>query len=215
MIITISSAVLIGFSVTALLMLLLRPVAFKLGFLDSPGGRKHHVGHIPTTGGLALFLGISAAIFIFQSSDAASMAFLVAGGLIVLVGLIDDRLDLSPYLRLAAQFVAALVLVLGANITIWPVADQNMLLGFLIVFGSIILIVATTNAFNLLDGIDGLSASTAFVAIIAMLLMSSMNDALSLNFFPWIALAAIFGFLIFNLSFEFTRPVKAFLGDSG
>ena len=62
-------------------------------------------------------------------------------------------------------------------------------------FGSIILIVATTNAFNLLDGIDGLSASTALIAIIAMFLLSSMNDAFSVNFSPWIALAAIFGFL--------------------
>ena len=100
----IGSAVLLGFSVTALLMLLLRPVAFKLGFLDSPGGRKHHVGHIPTTGGPALFLGISAAIFIFQSSDAASMTYLVAGGLIVLVGLIDDRLRVEIQ---ASDFIIA------------------------------------------------------------------------------------------------------------
>ena len=212
---TISSAVLISFSVTALLMLLLRPVAFKLGFLDSPGGRKHHVGQIPLTGGAALFLGICAAVFIFQSADASSMAYLVAGGLIVLVGLIDDRLELSPFLRLVAQFVAALILVLGVNIMIWPVADQSLVLDFLIVFASIILIVAATNAFNMLDGIDGLAAGTASIAIIAILLLCNMNNAISVILFPWIALAAIFGFLLFNLPFEFARPVRAFLGDSG
>lgn len=212
---TISAAILIGFFVTALLMFLLRPVAFKFGFLDRPGGRKHHVGQVPLIGGGALFIGISAAVFVFQPSDADSMAYLVASGLIVLVGLIDDGLHLSPFLRLAAQFVAAVILVIGVDITIWHVSGQDLLLDGLVVFASILVIMATTNAFNLLDGIDGLSAGTALVAITALLFLFNMNGVLSLNLFPWIVVAAISAFLLFNVPFEFTRPIKAFLGDSG
>ena len=212
---TISSAVLVGFFVTALFMLLLRPVAFRLGFLDNPGGRKHHIGQIPLIGGVALFLGISAAVFVFQSSNANAMAYLVASGLIVLVGLIDDRLHLSPFLRLTAQFVAALVLVVGVNVTIWDLSGQNLLLDGLVVFVSILLIMATINAFNLLDGIDGLSAGTALVALTAILFLCNMNGVISINLFPWIVIAAISAFLLFNLPFEFARPIKAFLGDSG
>ena len=52
----------IGFLVTVTMMLALRPVATQMGLVDVPGGRKTHHGAVPVIGGLAIFMGLLAAV---------------------------------------------------------------------------------------------------------------------------------------------------------
>src|SRR5690606_21337733 len=87
----------------------LRPVAFALNLVDRPGGRKIHEGEVPIVGGLAMLIGLVFGLgFVpLPLSDAAVAPFMAACALLVTVGLIDDRFDLSPWLRLPVHCAAA------------------------------------------------------------------------------------------------------------
>ena len=109
-------AAFIAFLVTALFILALRPVAFAAGFVDIPGGRKNHVGVVPVIGGICMYLGIIAVMPLLAEPIAGQSAFVVAGGLLVMVGALDDRFDVPPLIRLIAQGTAALIVCLGTGL---------------------------------------------------------------------------------------------------
>src|SRR5512137_2574937 len=94
----------IGFLVSITLMLALRPMATALRLVDVPGGRKTHVGEVPVIGGIAIFLGLLAAVL---SADVIAgpgrAAILVAACVMVLVGALDDRFDLPANVRILAH----------------------------------------------------------------------------------------------------------------
>ena len=81
---------------------LLRPIALKTNLVDVPDERKQHQGHIPLTGGLAIFAGLiigALAIFLFlpESTTNENMAVLLGTGAIILImGLVDDYRKLAP-----------------------------------------------------------------------------------------------------------------------
>src|SRR6516162_10802506 len=91
----------------------LRPIAIAVDLVDRPGGRKIHHGDIPVVGGLAMFLGIVLGVGLVPLPGAGPGAFLAGCAILVTVGLIDDRFDLSPWTRLPGQIAAAVVLVIG------------------------------------------------------------------------------------------------------
>jgi UDP-N-acetylmuramyl pentapeptide phosphotransferase/UDP-N-acetylglucosamine-1-phosphate transferase len=71
--------------------------------------------------------------------------------------------------------------------------------------------VGTTNAINWIDGLDGLAASVSAVAAAALFVVTGpVLNQWSLSFLPLILLAAVLGFLPFNL-----HPARIFMGDSG
>src|SRR5215472_4174334 len=93
----------------------LRPVAIAVDLVDRPGGRKTHHGEIPVVGGLAMFLGIVLGVGLLRFSAASAGPFLAACAILVTVGLIDDRFDLSPWTRLPGQIAAVFVLIVGSG----------------------------------------------------------------------------------------------------
>jgi UDP-GlcNAc:undecaprenyl-phosphate/decaprenyl-phosphate GlcNAc-1-phosphate transferase len=103
----------------ALLTFLITPFvirfAVRYGLVDDPKKRYHpahiHTGIIPRAGGLALYLSILITILIFLSLSKAVVGLLVAGLILVLVGLADDKDDVSPYLRLITNTVSALIVI--------------------------------------------------------------------------------------------------------
>jgi UDP-N-acetylmuramyl pentapeptide phosphotransferase/UDP-N-acetylglucosamine-1-phosphate transferase len=79
------------------------------------------------------------------------------------------------------------------------------------VFFTVFWIVGTTNAINWIDGLDGLAASVSAVAAAALFVVTGpVLNQWSLSFLPLILLAAVLGFLPFNL-----HPARIFMGDSG
>lgn len=92
-----------------------------LRLVDDPRVRYHpahtHKGVIPRAGGLALILGIVAALWVFIPFTKLVIGIIVGAGLLTFVGLVDDKKDVNPYLRLATNAVAALVVIgTGAGI---------------------------------------------------------------------------------------------------
>src|SRR3954454_1953950 len=107
--------------VTYLLTGLVRRLALRWGAIAVPRGRDVHTIPIPRLGGVAIYLGVLGGVFVASQLPVLRRAFdysnetvavLVAGGLIVLVGALDDRFGLDALTKLAGQATAAGVLVL-------------------------------------------------------------------------------------------------------
>ncbi|MBI3342858.1 undecaprenyl/decaprenyl-phosphate alpha-N-acetylglucosaminyl 1-phosphate transferase [Candidatus Gottesmanbacteria bacterium] len=110
-------AVLITFATTPLVRLL----AMRWGLVDDPKVRPHpahtHTGIIPRAGGLAIYIGAIASILLFLPLTKLVIGVIVAVTILTLVGLIDDKGDVNPYLRLATNATAALLVIgTGAGI---------------------------------------------------------------------------------------------------
>jgi UDP-GlcNAc:undecaprenyl-phosphate/decaprenyl-phosphate GlcNAc-1-phosphate transferase len=147
---------------------------------------------------------------------------LVAGGLICLLGVLDDRWGLDALTKLTGQIAAAGVMVLlGVQLAFLflPVADIGTIsLGPDIgVPLTIVLTVATINALNFIDGLDGLAAGVSAIAALAFFAYSyhlgvvGYDDVASAPaLITAVLTGACLGFLPHNFS-----PARIFMGDSG
>lgn len=96
-------------------------MAWKYGLIDDPKKNKHpkviHTKPTPRAGGGAIFISVVAGIFLFLPVDKHILGIIIGAVLVVIMGLADDKVKLSPYLRLFLQFVAAsLPIVAGIGI---------------------------------------------------------------------------------------------------
>ena len=174
--------VLITAAVTYLLTPLVRRGAMAVGAMHAGRDRDVHVEPTPLLGGLAMYGGLAAGLLVaaqveplrtvFASSRVAS-GLLLAGGLIVVVGFVDDRWGLNPASKLAGQVAAGAVVVWsGAQVSWLPqpgggtlilTQDQATAL-------TILVVVATINAVNFIDGLDGLAAGIVGIGATAFFL---------------------------------------------
>ncbi|WP_126428818.1 glycosyltransferase family 4 protein [Brevibacillus marinus] len=193
-------------------------LAVKLGAVDKPDARKVHTKVMPRMGGLAIYLGYVVSLFLFVPLTKEIIGIFLGGTIILLVGMLDDRFQLTPRWKLLGQLVGVAVVVIPFGLKIGVV---NLPFGGIVDFTSgwlawlaipitIVWIVGVTNAVNLIDGLDGLSAgvsaiATATIAVMAIL----MHDAV-VSTYCFVLLGAILGFLYFNF-----HPARIFMGDTG
>ena len=128
---------------------------------------------------------------------------------------IDDSKGIPSMVKLAAQIVAAIIVIMCGirieNFTL-PFTDNkifmNEIFSFILTLGWI---VGITNAINLIDGLDGLSSGVCLISCLSLLIIFSLNGSPIIAIVLITALAgAIVGFLPFNFS-----PAKTFIGDTG
>ena len=85
--------------------------AEKLGIIDDPKNKNHpkviHTYPVPRGGGLAIFAAVFLTSILFLPLDKHLLGILVGAFVLTALGVIDDKKDLSPYKRLAIQFLAA------------------------------------------------------------------------------------------------------------
>lgn len=205
-----------AFLMSACLIQLLRLPARRWGLVDLPGGRKHHEGAIPLVGGLAILGGLLIGIPAIEAP--AVTGLLLSISVLLAVGIWDDRRDLSPHFRLASQIGAALLLVflqgsviddLGRVMGTRLFALHDLAIPF-----TLLCIVGFINAFNMVDGVDGLAGGLAFFALLWMGVAASLAHGSLPPLFP-VAIAALIGFLVFNMRYPGRRRASVFLGDSG
>lgn len=93
----------------------------KFGWVVDPNRTKHpahtHKEPVPKGGGIAVVLGTLLTVVVLLPIDKHLLAIMLAGALVMIVGVLDDIYDLSPYLRLVTNLLAALMVV-GAGIGI-------------------------------------------------------------------------------------------------
>lgn len=218
--ISVIGAAVASFFATLLAMAALRPVAVAVELVDKPGGRKTHHGDIPVVGGLAMFMGCTFAIGLLPPSAFFSAGLISAATLVVLVGLLDDRFELSPYARLTAHVVAATLVLTVSKLSITtlgnPFGDQEVAFGPLASAGfTCVAVVGAINAFNMLDGMDGLAGTMAFVSLIGIAILSGMIGDLTTASVSVVICSGVAAFLIFNIPASFNRRFRCFMGDAG
>jgi len=85
------------------LCLLLAPLARRVGWMDQPSRRKVHTKPVPLVGGFAIFLTMAIVIWLATPFGREAIPLLLACGLLMVVGLVDDRRGLSPAIRLVVS----------------------------------------------------------------------------------------------------------------
>lgn len=208
------------FFATLLAMLALRPVAVVVELVDKPGGRKTHRGEIPVVGGLAMFIGCIFGMGLLPANPLFSGPLLSAAALVVLVGLLDDRFEVSPTARLTAHLIAAtLVLSIGPDFSI---ASLGAPFGSVVQFSDLastaftcVAIMGAINAFNMLDGMDGLAGAMAFNALLSLAFLSWTIGDFNVGGTSLVICGAVAAFLVFNIPAKYNRRFRCFMGDAG
>lgn len=210
---------------TALLILLLRPIASATGLVDVPNERKSHLSPTPLVGGLAIFVGLAFAVLLVgvdytALSSRQILSFFGGGLLLVVVGVIDDYLDLSPAIRFVAQILASLLMIFGAGVVLsdlggMTVSGELLTLGILAVPFTVFATLGVVNALNMCDGLDGLSGTLALVSLSGLMAAVWLwGGAADTALLPVLG-AAILGFLLFNLRLPGRDRAAIFMGDAG
>jgi UDP-GlcNAc:undecaprenyl-phosphate GlcNAc-1-phosphate transferase len=101
------TAAIIAFLTTPLVIKL----ATRLGIIDDPKKNKHpkviHTYPTPRGGGIPIFLALLIGSLIFLPIDKHAVGILIGAAILVVMGTLDDRFNLNPYLRLGLGFLAA------------------------------------------------------------------------------------------------------------
>jgi UDP-GlcNAc:undecaprenyl-phosphate GlcNAc-1-phosphate transferase len=216
-------------AVTYLLTPLVRRVAIAGGAMHEARDRDVHVVPIPLLGGIAMFGGLAAGLVVAAQltplgsvlqGNRTAASLLLAGGVIVLVGVVDDRWGLGPISKLAGQAVAGGILVWGGAQLSWVPLPHDTTLFFNLNQStalSIFLVVATINAVNFIDGLDGLAAGIVCIAAIAffayyyrLTLALHLPDQAGPALASALLAGACLGFLPHNF-----YPARIFMGDTG
>ena len=212
-------ALTIPFLTTLLFVLALRPLAFAVGLVDKPGGRKNHEGHVPLIGGVAIFAGLATAGPSIQGALVIAPSLVAASALLVIVGVLDDRFDLPPSVRFLAHVIATLVMTVGAGVVahnIGPVFfGGDVLLGPTAILFTILVAGSSINAFNMFDGSDGVAGGQAVACLVGLGTAEIMAGQLDHLGIVLVVAGSIAGFLVFNLPFASTGRMRIFMGDAG
>ncbi len=206
---TILAIFLVALTVTALSTPQIRRLAMGMGFVDAPNKRKLHTGPIPLLGGIAIIVGALLAILlvviiVYDDFPRSIIGVLLSSGVVALTGLLDDRLGLPAWAKLAGQFAGFVVLVyFGIRVRL-PIPDAfNYLITFIWLAG-------ISNALNFMDNMDGLSAGVSAVAAAFILLFGLTNGQFLVSSLAAALLGACLGFLRFNF-----QPAQIYMGDTG
>lgn len=216
---------LVLFGLPFLLALVLTPAVIRLnsrwGLVDLPDERRRlHERPVATSGGVAVILAylISLAVnhwlFGDQFGAVTSLSWGLAVGLLGLglLGLIDDKYDLGPWIKLAGQVAGGVVLYyFGFRIeaVTWPFGGQ-LDTGWLALPATVFWVVLICNAINLIDGVDGLAAGIAVVSLATLIAVSLRAGEQRVLFYAGMMAGAVAGFYRYNFP-----PARVFLGDTG
>lgn len=214
------ASALAGFLVTLIAMIALRPVAVAIELVDRPGGRKTHHGNVPIVGGLAMLLGIIVGFALLPGASAPSGLFAAACALLVVLGLLDDRFELSAAARLVAHGAIISAMAAGSGLVVNTIGNPFgtgtfEFAGVSAYVCTLIFVAGAVNAFNMLDGMDGLAGAMALVALVAFISVGLSAGHINAVGLPILSCGVIIGFLIFNLPARFNRQVRCFMGDGG
>lgn len=208
-------AILTAFAVGVLLTPILISVLKKARIGDAPGGRKIHKKFTPSMGGISIILAafVALAIWGWQFPLPDIRYLLGAIGLMFFVGLRDDVVELSAKHKLGLQLVAVLLVVVAGDIRIKEfhgfMGFETLPIWFSYTFSAFVLL-ALTNAFNLIDGLDGLASTVGGLTLLLLGTWFYIQGLESFALLSFILIGGIGAFMVFNW-----HPAKIFMGDTG
>jgi UDP-GlcNAc:undecaprenyl-phosphate GlcNAc-1-phosphate transferase len=209
-------------------------LAQSFGMIDLPDRHKAHARPTPLLGGCAIFAAILLPTMLAMATariwahdlggipawvpaevrlhipGAAARApqalgILACALVLHVIGIIDDRKNLGPWLKLVGQFLVSIVAVMFFDVRVLTVAGTAISCTVTVLW-----LVAITNAFNFMDNMDGLSAGVAAICAAALLGAAASIGQLFVTGWLCVILGALLGFLPYNYP-----PAKVFMGDAG
>jgi UDP-GlcNAc:undecaprenyl-phosphate GlcNAc-1-phosphate transferase len=210
---------LVSFSIVLALVPALRLAAVRIGFVDRPNHRKIHAHPIPLMGGVALYAGCLAAVFLYDGGSARFAAIALGGTALVAIGLIDDwykvrgkEFPVWPRLIVYAA-VSAVPAWLGIQVVgVTNVAGEGMLLFpvWMCWLATMAWVFGITNMINFIDGVDGLASGIVTISSLTLLVVAVVKG----EFGPAVLASALVGACLAFLIFNF-YPARIFMGDAG
>ncbi|MCW2929617.1 MAG: glycosyl transferase family 4, partial [Actinomycetia bacterium] len=219
----------IAAAVTYLLTPVVRLFAKRINAQHEARDRDVHKEPTPLLGGLAMYGGMAVALLVAERLTYLQQAFpssrtvnglLAAGGLLVIIGIIDDRFGMSPLQKAAGQVAAGGILAWSGTYLPWlplPNGESFVLEPDLSYTLTILLIVITINAVNFIDGLDGLAAGVVGIAGLAFFIYSyTLSNSIHLpsQSVPAVASVVLVGICVGFLPHNF-NPARIFMGDTG
>ncbi|GAA0881358.1 MraY family glycosyltransferase [Algoriphagus jejuensis] len=208
-------AALTAFSVGLLVTPVVISVLKKAKIGDIPGGRKIHKKVTPSMGGIGFVIATFVALGIwgwqFPVPDIRYLLGAIA--LMFFVGLRDDMVELKAKHKILGQCVAVLLVIFAGDIRIsnfhgfLGLYEIPLIVSYL--FSAFVLL-ALTNAFNLIDGLDGLAGTVACISLGMLGAWFYIQGLDSFAVLSFTLLGSVLAFLIFNWA-----PAKIFMGDTG
>lgn len=217
----------VAMAVAYVLTPLVRKFALAIGAAPEVRERDVHSVPIPRLGGIAMYVALAAGLLVTHEMPRLKTVFdspswkglLLAGGLITVIGVVDDRWGMSALTKFAGQVAAAGILTLnGVQMQTLPLPGTTYALpptqGIIL---TVLLVVVTINAVNFIDGLDGLAAGVVAIAASAFFVYSYvlyvvMGTSRQTDSAMIAALLAgmCLGFLPHNFN-----PARIFMGDTG
>lgn len=208
---------------------LARKIAFRIDAVDYPSARRVNKKPVARFGGVAMFLGLVAAIatiyigaeffgWIFPSKtilgENLSYPGIALGMVIIfLVGVIDDIWDLKPAAKFLGQIVAAAVIAASGLLLDDmhnPFGSGMILFGWMSYPITVFYLVAFANIINLIDGLDGLASGITAIAATTIFIFATLTMRIDAALFCMALVGICIGFLRYNF-----YPASIFMGDSG
>ncbi|MCG3460830.1 UDP-N-acetylglucosamine--undecaprenyl-phosphate N-acetylglucosaminephosphotransferase [Xenorhabdus bovienii] len=195
-----------------------RKVAKNIGLVDKPNYRKHHHGLVPLVGGISVFSGIFFAFLITKEFIPHKWLYFICAGILVFVGVLDDRFDISVKIRAAIQALVGISMMYFAGLKLDSLGEAfgswEMTLGPFSYIVTLFAVWAAINAFNMVDGIDGLLGGLSSVSFGALGILLYVNGNTALAFWCFAFIAGILPYIFLNLGLLGKR-FKVFMGDAG
>lgn len=186
--------------------------------LDIPNARSSHTRPTPRGGGLGIVLGVFIGAWSIYISSIIGIplkevaALSLGGGIVALVGWIDDIHRLPYRKRLVVQAVSSVIIITMVGyfriVTVPFVGDIHMY-SIGIPF-ALLWIMGLTNAYNFMDGIDGIAGGQAVIAGLGWTIIGFMSGQSFIGLIGLLLAASSLGFLFHNWP-----PARIFMGDVG
>jgi UDP-GlcNAc:undecaprenyl-phosphate GlcNAc-1-phosphate transferase len=203
-----------AFVIALILTPIIRDISRSFNVLDRPGKRKVHVYPLPRVGGVAIAVAYGVSLISFSGSSLPAAdaipawRLLPAAALVFLTGLVDDIFSLKPIVKVLGLAAAATVAYFS-GIRMGGLADQPLGMWLELPL-TVLWLVATSNALNLIDGLDGLCAGMGLMSTLALFTAAVLHHNYPLAYATLPLAGALLGFLCYNIN-----PATVFLGDSG
>lgn len=172
----------------------------RLGLIDWPSARSSHSRPTLKGGGV----GMAAAFLVTAVCLRLPIAFWLPLGLLAGLSLRGDQVEISPKLRLSAQFILVGIMVLATGRGI-----EQGLSGIFILLFWIVFIVGTANFYNFMDGINGIAVISGVIGF-GLLAFAVYKNQPEVGLLAACMALACLGFLPFNLP-----RGRLFMGDVG
>jgi Fuc2NAc and GlcNAc transferase len=197
------------------LTLVLRRYALSKSLMDVPNERSSHKVATPRGGGLAIVVSFLLSLPFLESLSLMPApvlySLLGSGGLVAVIGFVDDHGHIAARWRLLGHFVAALWALYWLN-GLPPVVlfGTTVDMGWFGTILALIYLVWMLNLYNFMDGIDGIASVEAITVCLGMCVVYWAIGKLDLVAAPLMLSVAVAGFFFWNFP-----PAKIFMGDVG